>query len=891
MSSYDIEAGPLSRLSADDLEYVNRFAYTNALNRNSRSGYSENPFNHHDDFPLLDHEQRPKPILRRSLVAVVSGVVMIWLVALLTYSRVPNTGIDSYRDYNTSVAFGLTKNISSSAIVSSDSNSVASSASGTPLTLDEYRSGTFFVFDQKFNFITPPSDQKSSVDEGLYISPRSATGFFAKKVLDPSFSKHLLSPLFSYNGTVHSVESADPSHDLRYVLVLTNRETQWRHLSFSDMYILDVEHTSFTPLYEVNGTVARVSYACWSPNYNYISFVYENNVFIREVASGKVTQVTYDGGKDIFNGKPDWVYEEEVVALDRFLYWLPNEQNVVFIKTNDTNVPVYEIDYYTTNTKSKYPTHRDIKYPKPGYANPELTVINYNIADQSSNVLSHSDKHGQELGKEFVVYDVFWLNDNDFIVKESDRESKVLHYRFYDHNLGSSSVFKTVNAADEFGGWIDKSRVVVVPKNPSVGRNSDGYIDLAIDKNGFAHVAYFESKGWTPKKVFTHGDFDDKADYMAFDYERNVLYFTSTKQSSMSSHLYSVQLDLEKDVDVTALTDDTQLAYYEPSFSPSAKYLSLGYKGPRLPTQQLINLHGDNEPFFTNVKLLINTSGVEAAHKRVAVPTKQYLEIEVDPKTHLKVNVIESRPANFDPLKKYPLLVNFYGGPGSQRTQATYNVGFGEVVASSLDAIVLLVDPRGTDSKGWNFRKWSRNKMGYWEPRDIIAATKKYMLDNDFVDAEKVAAWGWSYSGFVTLKLLEVDSENVFKYGAAVAPVTDWRLYDSIYTERYIGTPENDPEGYKYATVGASDNFEFLNFKKKSRFLIMHGTGDDNVHIQNTFMLLDKLNLAEVENFDMKIFPDSDHSIYHHNANTIVYDKLFYWFKDAFTGNLDKLSG
>jgi dipeptidyl aminopeptidase/acylaminoacyl peptidase len=197
--------------------------------------------------------------------------------------------------------------------------------------------------------------------------------------------------------------------------------------------------------------------------------------------------------------------------------------------------------------------------------------------------------------------------------------------------------------------------------------------------------------------------------------------------------------------------------------------------------------------------------------------------------------------------------------------------------------VVLFIEPRGTAGQGWRFRSWANNKIGYWEPRDIVKVTEQW-LENDFIDKQRTAVWGWSYGGFTTLKTLEYDGGNIFKYGMAVAPVTNWLFYDSIYTERYMNKPENNEEGYKISQIS-----NVANLQKANRFLIMHGTADDNVHIQNTYSLLDLLDVGNVKNYDVHVFPDSEHSIYYHNANSIVYSKLSSWLKDAFYGDFDDL--
>jgi len=242
------------------------------------------------------------------------------------------------------------------------------------------------------------------------------------------------------------------------------------------------------------------------------------------------------------------------------------------------------------------------------------------------------------------------------------------------------------------------------------------------------------------------------------------------------------------------------------------------------------------------------------------------------------INVLERRPPHFDPNRKYPVLFYLYNGPGSQMVEKKFRVDFQAYIASSLGYIVVTVDGRGTGFLGRDLRCVVRGVIGYYEAQDQIAVAKIWAKKN-YVDEERIAIWGWSYGGFMTLKTLELDGGETFKYGMSVAPVTDWRFYDSIYTERYMHTPQHNAAGYDNSSI-----HDVKSLAKNVRFLMMHGVADDNVHMQNSLTLLDKLDLAGVENYDVHVFPDSDHSIYFHNANRIVYDKLSSWLVNAFNG-------
>jgi len=261
--------------------------------------------------------------------------------------------------------------------------------------------------------------------------------------------------------------------------------------------------------------------------------------------------------------------------------------------------------------------------------------------------------------------------------------------------------------------------------------------------------------------------------------------------------------------------------------------------------------------------------------KKHDLPTEIYSTVTID---GFEFQVVERRPPHFNEKKKHPVLFFLYGGPGSQTVNKAFTIDFQSYIASSLGYIVVTVDGRGTGFIGREARCIIRGNLGYWESRDQIE-TAKIWAKKKYVDSSRLAIWGWSYGGFMTLKTLEQDAGQTFSYGMAVAPVTDWRFYDSIYTERYMHTPQHNLGGYENATIS---NMTALH--QNVRFLLMHGVADDNVHMQNSLALLDKLDLAGVENYDVHVFPDSDHGIYFHNANRIVYDKLSNWLINAFNG-------
>ncbi|KAI7540718.1 putative dipeptidyl-aminopeptidase, partial [Hortaea werneckii] len=385
------------------------------------------------------------------------------------------------------------------------------------------------------------------------------------------------------------------------------------------------------------------------------------------------------------------------------------------------------------------------------------------------------------------------------------------------------------------------------------------------------HLAYFTPLDNPDPIMLTEGEWEVVKAPSSVDLKNNLVYFVATKDGSTQRHVYAV--DLHKGPQsIQAVTDAKQIGYYESSFSKGSEYMLLTNHGPGIPWQKVLSTPSASQELSVTIE---ENKELEELAKKTELPIELYQTIEVD---GFPMNLVERRPPHFDPKKKYPVLFYLYNGPGFQQVNRKFTVDFQSYVASSLGYIVVTLDARGTGYMGRRHRCIVRGNIGYWEAHDQIAAAKMWAAKK-YVDAERIAIWGWSYGGFMTLKTLEQDAGETFKYGMAVAPVTDWRFYDSIYTERYMHMPQHNPDGYDNSTIS---NMTALS--NNVRFLVMHGASDDNVHFQNTLSLLDKLDLANVRNYDVHIFPDSDHSIYFHNGNRVVYEKLRDWLINAFNG-------
>ena len=750
------------------------------------------------------------------------------------------------------------------------------------LTLQELRMGMYYPlgFDAEFVDVDAGEVQRraggaesdaESTDPGFYIH-RSGTVWMLGKASDSSFEKKFLDTAGVKFGDINvHVSLVSVDRKLKRALVYSDLESAFRHSSTAKYWVLDLDSLSLEPVYKLeNGHVARLSYAVPSPDFNYIVFVYDNNVYIRDLAQKSVLSVTQDGSSDIFNGKPDWVYEEEVLGTGNAIWWCPDESKFAFLTLNDTQVDDYQLEFFKD---FKYPEIKTLKYPKAGQANPIASIHVYDVQQGLVSTVGHE---GSRLGEDYIVYSMNWITGNELLVKETDRTSRLVDMRVYDVEKDASKVVRSVDSAS-YGAWYYgsdlKGRIFSVPGDP-------GYIDDIV-VNNHSRLAYFASiTSAEPQTVLggSSGDWETVGGVIGYNTEKQLVYFIGTGGSSVQRIVYEAKLGGNG---FRAFSPADKIEHYQAKFSSGAHYALLKYEGPDLPWQRVVDVgkwFGDGNKQYRESKSERHESKeVYDELRDYSIPTKTFEKIQTD--DNVTIELVEVRPSDFDVQKKYPLLVSVYGGPGLQKLHCSFSYGFEEVVASSLGAVVLYIDPRGTGGRDWEFQAFAKDRLGYWEPRDVTDAVKKVIQSRGYIDPDRTSIWGWSYGGFTTLKTLEYDKGDTFKYGMSVAPVTDWKLYDSVYSERYMGLPS---ENNNYDATSKIVDVE--SFKTVKRFLIMHGSGDDNVHIQNTFRLLDRFDVQSVENYDMHIFPDSDHNINYHNAYKIVYDKLYDWLERAFRG-------
>lgn len=613
-----------------------------------------------------------------------------------------------------------------------------------------------------------------------------------------------------------------------------------------------------------------VEYVIWSPVGHSLAYVQDNNVYVYQDLAHR-RQITFDGAVTIFNGITDWVYEEEVFGSPSALWWSPDGRSIAFLRFDETKVPEFHYSLYMDGQLDApaYPRAIMMKYPKAGFPNPIVELHLFNVQSEVTPSAVHP-LEVVDLSQVFdvedrIIAEVKWATEGSdaLLVKVQNRVQNHEKLVLVNPDTLTGKVVREWNAGKEDGGWIDMQQSIRYVA-PSKAVSAGGYLDIG-NNNGYNHIALYTPINNPNPKWLTSGEWEVQT-ISAVNDNSGTIYYISTEKSGVERHLYSVSLASGEH---EALTDVTQTGYYAASFSTGAGYYLLSYRGPDVPWQKVKK--ADDAKFNTDLE---ENKALRAVIENTQVPTRRWSTVKLNGRD---CNYMEFLPPGFKPEQKHPVLFQVYGGPGSQLVDTQFQLGFSAVIAAAekLRYVVVVVDGRGTGVQGRDFRIQVVNQLGKYETEDQIAAGQHWKTLS-YVDPERVAIWGWSYGGFMASKITEADS-GVFKAAMAVAPVTDFRFYDSVYTERYMNLPSTNA-GYDTTMVSNMTGFN------NSEFLLIHGTGDDNVHVQNSYVLMDRLTLAGNHRYKSHFFTDSDHGIRTHNANHEIYWLLAEFLWDTMGG-------
>lgn len=629
--------------------------------------------------------------------------------------------------------------------------------------------------------------------------------------------------------------STEFNNDESKLLIARDEEPIYRRSSKANYFVYDLKNKKITEV-SPNG---KQLFATFSPDNTKIAFVRDNNLYIKDLASGTEKKITTDGEYNkIINGGSDWVYEEEFSFAKAF-FWSPDSKKIAYYKFNETQVPEYSMTLF----EELYPTEYKYKYPKAGENNSVVSIHLFDVASNSTKTV--------ELGAEKDQYipRVKWTKDpNMLCVFRMNRHQNKLEYLFANAASGESKVIHT--ETDKY--YID------INDDLTFLDNEKQFI-LTSESDGFNHIYLYDIYGKLIRQV-TKGNWEVTSLY-GVDEKNNTLYFQSTEKSPLQRDVYSISLDgsAKKQISQTTGTNSA-------TFSTDFSYYILSHSSSTTPPYITLNNNAGKM-----VRVLEDNAHIKQVINDYKTSETEFFKMTTTQGVQLNGYLI--KPANFDKAKKYPVFMYVYGGPGSQNVADSWggsrNMWFNYLAQQGY--IIACVDNRGTGFRGAEFKKMTYKELGKYETIDQIEAAK-WLAKQSYADSKRIGIWGWSYGGYMS-SLCITKGADVFSMAIAVAPVTTWRYYDSIYTERYLRTPQENEKGY--------DENSPINFAKqlKGKFLLVHGTGDDNVHFQNSVMFSEALIQAN-KPFEQAYYPNKNHGIYGGNTSVHLYTKMTDFIKE-----------
>jgi len=631
-----------------------------------------------------------------------------------------------------------------------------------------------------------------------------------------------------------SFQNFSLSQDESKMLLATDPQPIYRRSSKSIFYIFDINSKKLTKLSD-----KKIQEPTFSPDNSKIAYVFNNNIYVYDVVENSEKQITKDGKiNSIINGVTDWVYEEELGFVKAF-EWNNKGDRIAFLRFDESKVPEFSMDIFGSDL---YPDQQVFKYPKAGEANSDVSLHMYDVATEATQEIDLGDY------SDFYIPRIKWTN-KDYILS-----AQVLNR----HQDQLDLIF--VNAEDH------STKVVLTEKDEAYVDVTDNLTFLednsfiwTSERDGYNHIYLYAENGKLKNQV-TKGNWE-VTNYYGYDKESNRLFYQSTENGSVNRDVYSIKTNGKGKKRLTEKTGTNNA-----DFSTDFTYFINAFTNVETPMEYTLHL-AKNGKLVREIK---NNDELLEVEKPYHFSPK---ELSTLPVNGNELNMWIIKPSDFDESKKYPLLMFQYSGPGSQSVSNSYfntNDYWYQLLANQ-GYIIACVDGRGTGFKGAKFKKVTQNELGKYELEDQIAAAKK-LGELDYIDADRIGIWGWSFGGFMASNAI-LKGNDIFTMAIAVAPVTSWRFYDTIYTERFMTTPQENTSGYdENSPINHVD-------KLKGDFLIVHGGGDDNVHLQNTMRMVEALIQANKQ-FDWAIYPDKNHGIFGGNTRLHLYTKMTNFIKE-----------
>lgn len=643
---------------------------------------------------------------------------------------------------------------------------------------------------------------------------------------------------------ISSFSNYEFSDDETKILLTSNSKSIYRHSFTADYYVWNSVSKELNALSDEGSE----QLATFSPDGERVAYVRNNNIYIKNLKFGSTSQATFDGKKnEIINGAPDWVYEEEF-SFNKAFWWSPNSEFLAYLRFDESEVAEFTFPMYAGmapeyEQNKLYPGIERYKYPKAGEKNSIVQVNSYEIKTKKTISVT--------IGEETDLYipRLRWSPGNDLAIMRLNRLQNQLDILYANPYTGETHEVMTER----------NKRYVSEDFLDAFTYLDNGNFVILSERNGWTHLYLYDKQGIEVAQL-TNGEFD-VTDFYGYDADKKVYYYQAAAESPLKREVYYISQD-KKLKGKLSNQEGTNRAVFSKNFKYYINYFSSSK------TPDYITLHETKKN--EQIRFLQDNTVLKNTIEKMQIPQKEFFSFTTS--EGIELNGFMIKPSGFDPTKKYPVLMTQYSGPNSQQVSDSWGrgVGWNEYLAQE-GFLVVCVDPRGTAARGEDFRKVTYMQLGKYESDDQVEAAK-YLTTLPYVDAGNIAIWGWSYGGFMVLLTMEKGGD-LFKAGISVAPVTSWRFYDSVYTERFMRTPQVNPDGY-------DDNSPLTHAGEiKGNLLIIHGSADDNVHAQNTFEMTEKLVQAGVQ-FEMAIYTNRNHGISGGNTSMHLYTKMTSFLKE-----------
>lgn len=661
------------------------------------------------------------------------------------------------------------------------------------------------------------ADSGPTIEKFSYQTGESVSNIISQKIIQEKTGKSI------------NFQGYEFSPDESKVLLATKKESIYRHSSQSRYYVYDLNSHKLDSL----ATEGKQQLATFSPTRNQVAFVKDNRMHIQDFDSDSRELISFGKGEDdsFIAGAVDWVYEEEF-GFHKGFEWSNNGNHIAYYQTDEREVPLFSMDVYG---KKLYPKESEFKYPKAGEPNAKVSVHLFDVTNRKDREVQIPEAY------EYIPRIKVTQGSDEFVIFSMNRHQD--HLNLWKINASDASVSKL----------FEEKAPSYLEINDNITFLKDGSFIWTSEKDGYMHIYHISSKG-TEKRQITSGKWE-VTQFYGVDEAKKTIYYQAAQESPLERSIYRIGLNGKSKVMLSS-----KKGWNNAEFSDGFKFYINSYSSKDVPT--LETLHTNNG---VQIRELNDNKALKDKLDQYSIAKKEFFTFKNEAGVELNGWII--KPQDFDESKQYPLLMFVYGGPGSQTVKNQYD-GFNHFYYQTLanqGYIIASVDNRGTGARGRDFRTTTYQQLGKIETEDQISAAK-YLGGLAYIDSERMGIWGWSYGGYMSSLALTKGSD-IFKLAIAVAPVTNWRFYDSIYTERYMRTPQENETGY-------DDNSPINHVGKlEGKYMLIHGGADDNVHLQNTMRMTESLVQANKQ-FDFFVYPDKNHGIFGGNTRYHLYTMM-----------------